>query len=76
MIKCLLSRPGLISGPLQSSPAQINSQSILRLDPIDSKSSLISEYPGNKHFLIWNSGIEVLELYPQHFNRHKEIPEN
>ena len=39
MIKCLLSRPGLISGPLQSSPAQINSQSNPRLDPIDSKSS-------------------------------------
>ena len=34
MIKCLLSRPGLIAGPLQ-----INSQSIPRLDPIDSKSS-------------------------------------
>ena len=30
----------LISGPLQSTPAQINSLSIPRLDPIDSKSSL------------------------------------
>ena len=29
MINCLLSRRGLISGPLQSSPAQVNSQSIL-----------------------------------------------
>ena len=39
MIKCLLSRPGLIAGPLHSIPLQINSQSIPRLDPIDSKSS-------------------------------------
>ena len=39
MIKCLLSRPGLIAGPLHSTPLQINSQSIPRLDPIDSKSS-------------------------------------
>ena len=29
-----------MSGPLQSSPAQINSPSNLRLDPTDSKSSL------------------------------------
>ena len=41
MIKCLLSRPGLIAGPLHSTPLQNNSQSIPRLDPIDSKSSLI-----------------------------------
>ena len=41
MIKCLLlSRPDLIEGPLHSTPLQINSQSIPRLDPIDSKSSL------------------------------------
>ena len=40
MIKCLLSRPGLIAGPLHSTPIQIISQSIPRLDPIDSKSSL------------------------------------
>ena len=40
MIKCLLSRPGLIAGPLHSKPLQNNSQSIPRLDPIDSKSSL------------------------------------
>ena len=39
MIKCLLSSPGLIAGPLHSTPLQINSQSIPRLDPIDSKSS-------------------------------------
>ena len=39
MIKCLLSRPGLIAGPLHSTPLQIISQSIPRLDPIDSKSS-------------------------------------
>ena len=38
MIKCLLSRPGLIAGPLHSTPLQIISQSIPRLDPIDSKS--------------------------------------
>ena len=30
----------------------------------------ISEYPGNRHFLHWNSGIEVLELYPHHSNRN------
>ena len=40
MNKCLLSRPGLIAGPLRSTPLQIISQSIPRLDPIDSKSSL------------------------------------
>ena len=40
MTKCLLSRPGLIAGPLHSTPLQINSQSIPRLDQIDSKSSL------------------------------------
>ena len=40
MIKCLLSGPGLIAGPLHSTPLQIISQSIPRLDPIDSKSSL------------------------------------
>ena len=34
MIKCLLSRPGLIKGPLHSTPLQINSKSIPRLDPI------------------------------------------
>ena len=39
MNKCLLSRPGLIAGPLHSTPLQIISQSIPRLDPIDSKSS-------------------------------------
>ena len=38
IIKCLLSRPGLISGPLQSSPVQINSHLNPRLDPFDSKS--------------------------------------
>ena len=43
MIKCLLSRPGLIAGPLHSTPLQINSQSILRLDPIDSKSSYMTK---------------------------------
>ena len=37
MIKCLLSRQ--LEGPLHSTPLQINSQSIPRLDPIDSKSS-------------------------------------
>ena len=42
MIKCLLSRPGLISGPLHSTPLQINSQSIPRLDPIDSIESSLS----------------------------------
>ena len=41
MIKCLLSRPGLISGPLHFTPLQINSQSIQRLDPIDSMSSFV-----------------------------------
>ena len=40
MYKCLLSRPGLIAGPLHSTPLQIISQSTPRLDPIDSKSSL------------------------------------
>ena len=40
MIKCLLSKPGLIAGPLHFTPLQINSQSIPRLDPIDSKYSL------------------------------------
>ena len=40
MNKCLLSRPGLIAGPLHSTPLQIISQSLPRLDPIDSKSSL------------------------------------
>ena len=44
MIKCLLSRPGLIAGPLHSTPLQIISQSIPRLDPIDSKSSYESKY--------------------------------
>ena len=39
MIKSLLLRPGLIAGPLHSTPLQIISQSIPRLDPIDSKSS-------------------------------------
>ena len=34
-----MSRPGLIARPLHSTPLQINSQSIPRLDPIDSKSS-------------------------------------
>ena len=43
MNKCLLSRPGLIAGPLHSTPLQIISQSIPRLDPIDSKSSLSSK---------------------------------
>ena len=38
LIICLLSRPALIAGPLHSIPLQINSQSIPRLDPIDSKS--------------------------------------
>ena len=38
MIKCLLSWPVLIAGPLHSTPLQIISQSIPRLDPIDSKS--------------------------------------
>ena len=38
IIKCLLARPELMSGPLQSSPAQINSPSNPWLDPIDSKS--------------------------------------
>ena len=33
-----VSRPGIIAGPLHSTPLQINSQSIPRLDPIDSKS--------------------------------------
>ena len=41
MIKCLLSRAGLLAGPLFSTPLQINSQPIPRLDPIDSKSSFI-----------------------------------
>ena len=41
MIKCLLSRPGLIAGPLHSTPLPNNSQSIQRLDPIDSKSRYI-----------------------------------
>ena len=43
MIKCLLSRPGLIAGPLHSIPLQIISQSIPRLVPIDSKSSLLNQ---------------------------------
>ena len=46
MIKCLLSRPGLIAGPLHSTPLQNNSKSIPRLDPIDSKSSVTLE-PSN-----------------------------
>ena len=37
----ILSRPGLMSGPLQSSPAQINSHLTPRLVPIDSKSSYV-----------------------------------
>ena len=41
MIKCLLSRPGLIAGPLHSTPLPNNSQLIPRLDPIDSKSSFV-----------------------------------
>ena len=36
LIKYLLSRPGLIAGPLHSTPLQINFQSIPRFDPIDS----------------------------------------
>ena len=44
MIKCLLSRPGLIAGPLHSTPLQIISQSIPRLDPIDFKSSFVFKY--------------------------------
>ena len=44
MNKCLLSRPGLIAGPLHSTPLQINSQSIPRLDPIDSKSSSLVKF--------------------------------
>ena len=47
MIKCLLSRPGLIAGPLHSTPLQIISQSIPRLDPIDSKSSFFLCLPGS-----------------------------
>ena len=43
MIKCLLSRPGLIAGPLLSTPLPNNSQSIPRLDHIDSKSSFKHE---------------------------------
>ena len=45
MIKCLLSRPGLIAGPLHSTPLQIISQSIPRLDPINSKSSSFCNNP-------------------------------
>ena len=41
MIKYLLSRPGLIAGPLHSTPLQIISQLIPRLDPIDSKFSFL-----------------------------------
>ena len=48
LIKCLLSRPGLIAGPFHSTPLQINSQSIPRLDPINSKSSL-------EYYELWNS---------------------
>ena len=44
MIKCLLSRPGLIAGPLHSTPLQNNSQSIPRIDHIDSKSSFYSKH--------------------------------
>ena len=47
LIECLLSRPGLIAGPLHSTPLQIISQSIPRLDPIDSKSSM-------HFFQLWN----------------------
>ena len=39
MNKCLLYRPALLAGPLHSTTLQFNSQSITRLDPIDSKSS-------------------------------------
>ena len=43
MIKCLLSRPGLIAGPLHSTPLPNNSQSFPRLDPINSQSSSLSK---------------------------------
>ena len=46
MIKCLLSRAGLLAGPLFSTPLQINSQPIPRLDPIDSKSSYFFKQSG------------------------------
>ena len=52
MIKCLLSRPGLIAGPLHSTPLQIISQSIPRLDPIDSKSSYYLIFPYGEGFKV------------------------
>ena len=71
MNKCLLSRPGLIAGPLHSTPFQFNSQSIPRLDPIDSKSSFsykLLHINGNvqsqgigQHFMLLSS---CLILYP------------
>ena len=48
MIKCLLSRPGLIAGPLHSVPLQINFQSIPRLNPI-STPRLVYHFPC-RHF--------------------------
>ena len=58
MMKCLLLRPGLIAGPLHSTPLQIISQSIPRLDPIDSKSSQTFYHPNSSRnvVLMENSG--------------------
>ena len=60
MNKCLLSSPGLIAGPLHSTPLQIISQSIPSLDPMDSKSSLLRlvgllvyNHKSVDHFLWW-----------------------
>ena len=55
MIKCLLSRPGLIAGPLHSTTLQINSQSIPRLDPIDSKSSFFITFMIVKSIFVYCS---------------------
>ena len=64
MIKCLLSRPGLIAGPLQ-----INSQSIPRLDPIDSKSS--SRFiPDIKLFRL--SSENISSQYDDRLDKHEE----
>ena len=62
IIKCLLISPALTSGPLrlQSSPAQINSPSNPRLDPINSKSSYYYYY---HYHLIFTLSFVVPVLY-------------
>ena len=66
----MLSRPGLMSGPLQSSPAQINSHLTPRLVPIDSKSSVMT-------YVHFNSSVEsgFIQLFFQFQMQSGATPE-